>query len=46
MQNLEVKGAVLKPKMLENTIVNGNKNKNTDREHVKNAVLKPETLTL
>ena len=32
--------------MLKGTIVNGNKNKNTDREQVKNAVLKLETLTL
>ena len=32
--------------MLEDTIVNGNKNKNTDREQVKNAVLKLEMLTL
>ena len=32
--------------MLENTIVNGNKNKNTDIEQVNNAVLKLETLTL
>ena len=31
--------------MLENTIVKSNKNKNTDKEQVKNAV-KPETLTL
>ena len=46
MQNLEVKDAVLKPEMLENTIVNGNKNKNTDIEQVKNAVLTLETLTL
>ena len=32
--------------MLENTIVNGNKNKNIDREQVKSAVLKPETLAI
>ena len=32
--------------MLEDTIVNGNKNKNTDIEQVKNAVLKLETLIL
>ena len=32
--------------MLKDTKVNGNKNKNTDREQVKNAVLKLETLTL
>ena len=32
--------------MLEDTIVNGNKNKNTDIEQVKNAVLRLETLIL
>ena len=32
--------------MLKDTKVNGNKNKNTDREQVKNAVLKLGTLTL
>ena len=35
MQNLEVKNVVLKPeikKMLEDSIVNGNENKNTDIE--------------
>ena len=35
MQNLEVKNAVLKPeikKILEDSIVNNNKNKNTDTE--------------
>ena len=36
----------LKLEMLKNTIVNGNKNKNTDIKQVKNALLKLETLTL
>ena len=46
MRNLKVKDAVLKLETLKNTIVNSNKNKNTDIKQVKNAVLKLERLTL
>ena len=46
MRNLKVKDAVLKLETLKNTIVNSNKNQNTDIKQVKNAVLKLERLTL
>ena len=39
MLKIEVKNAVLKLETLENTVVNGNKNKNTDIKQVKNVVL-------
>ena len=39
-----MKNTVLKQEMLENTVVSGNKNKNTDIKQVKNVVLKLETL--
>ena len=39
-----MKNTVLKPETLENTVVSGNKKKNTDIKQVKNSVLELETL--
>ena len=44
MLKIEVKNAVLKLETLENTVVNGNKNKNTDIKQVKNVVLELKTI--